>query len=147
MELIRQYVLAMSDFQDAPEDLRFCDRFLEVAEEFRVVKWELSKEFAELFDCQSLSCFGNCQQIASRVPDLRYFEGYVSGGDVITDHSWLVDEVGEVVEPTLVLHDGLVEIAEGYMGVEIPMDYVGRLSRKDLMECGRVEQAFADGLW
>ena len=137
----------MRGIQDNPDAVRFCDRFLEVAEEFGTVKWGLSEDFAETFRCEEQLCFENCQRIASRIPDLRYFEGLVSCGEVVSDHAWLVDEVGEVLDPTLALRAGLAETAEGYMGVEIPSDYTDRLFRENLRMDTRIEQAFADGLW
>ena len=147
MESIRQYVLAMKDFQDAPDAVQFCERFLKVAQEFKTVKWGLSRELAGIYDCEGHLCFENCQRIVNRIPDLRYFEGYVSLGDFVAEHAWLVDETGEVTDPTLVLHEKLKERVGGYMGLEISMDYINGLFLKEPRCYTRIEQAFADDQW
>ena len=147
MESIRQYVLAIKDIQDTPGAIRFCERFLEVAQEFETIKWGLSMEFARTYDCEEQLCFENCQRIAGRSPGLRYFEGFVSYGAIVAEHAWLVDESGEVIDPTLVLHAKLRERVEGYMGLAIPSDYLEGLYLEDARRDSRIEQAFADGRW
>ena len=148
MKDVRQYVLAMKGIQDNPNAIRFCEHFLEVAQSFKTVKWDLSKEFAEIYGCEAQLCFENCQLIAARLPDLRYSEGYVvSHGGSVEDHAWLIDETGEVIDPTLVLHMKLRERVEGYVGLAIPSDYIEGLYLEDARRDTRIEQAFADGLW
>jgi hypothetical protein len=52
-----------------------------------------------------------------------------------------------VIDVTLVLEARLCEWVEGYMGVELPIDYVEGLFLKDSISDSCLEQAFADGLW
>ena len=148
MDAIRQYVLAMKGVQDTPDAVRFCEHFLQVAAEFKTVNWEVSKDFAKISSGELQMCFENCQVIAAQLPVLQYFEGFVvSRGESVAEHVWLVGETGEVIDPTLVLRTELKERVEGYMGVEIPIDYIKGLYREDAWRDRRIEQAFADGQW
>ncbi len=147
LQSIRHYVLLMEKIQDERENIRLCDHFLDVAREFRTVKWGLSREFARFYDCESQLCFENCQRIAKLIPALQYHEGFVSVLDIVEAHAWLVDETGEVIDPTLGLNVGFKKGVEGYMGIHIPIDYVEELFLKDFRRDTRIEQAFADGQW
>jgi hypothetical protein len=68
-------------------------------------------------------------------------------GGSVADHAWLIGETGEVIDPTLVLHTKLRERVHGYMGVDVPIDYVEGLFLEDARRDARIEQAFADGQW
>lgn len=144
---IEEYVLMLKGLQDTPGALRFCDRFLEVAKGFPTADWVLSQDFADDYSCELQLCFENCQKIALDHSDLLYFEGYVASGDLVTEHAWLFNETGAVIDPTLVLHQELKERVKGYMGVKIPTKYLWHLMVDDPAWATRIQQAFVDGVW
>jgi len=116
----RASVWTVDEYGKHQNAVRFCEHFLGVAKQFKTVKWGSSEEFAEFYRCEEQMCCENCQRIANKIPALHYFEGYVAVGEVIDAHAWLVDETGEVIDPTLVLHPTLKEQVGGYMGLNIP---------------------------
>ena len=147
IQTVREMFEEMSEIRSKTVDHKFSQRFLEVAEEFSVVNHEWSEAFSDLFMCEKKSCYMNCQEIASNVYDVSYYEGYVSLGNVDIEHAWLVNEDGEVIEPTIILEPYSFSLIEGYFGVKIPSDYIDKKHEEDSWWDQRIEQAYIDGIW
>jgi hypothetical protein len=130
----------MTNIRDKLVDHRYSQRFLEVAQEFRTIDTEWSEAIAETFLCEPKVCYENCQENAATFSDLLYLDDFVTFGHVDLEHSWLVNEDGDVLDPTLVLIPSNLTKVEGYIGVEIPTEYLERCIKEDSWRDGRIEQ-------
>lgn len=72
-------------------------------------------------------CFNNAYRVARYRRKLHYVEG-IAIGVIPTLHAWLINEVGEVIDPTWANREG-GGIGSSYIGVELTMEQV-RLSRR-----------------
>ena len=123
MEAIKEYLLSIKEIQGTPNAIKYIDTFMELATTCGPPHFEKSISLSEQEFCNSQRCFENCQNIASRYSDMRYFEGYVSHS-IITEHAWLIDNEGDVLDPTVVVNPHLIKDVSGYIGVEIPHEYI-----------------------
>jgi len=103
-------------------------KFLDHAEEFTEVNWPESERIAKKYRCRVKECYLNCGNIALKEDSLIYCEGYCT--HIIPEsHAWLVNEKGEVIDPTYCLP----EIRDGNVD-DHHFDYFGmRLTIKDLL--------------
>jgi hypothetical protein len=78
---------------------------------------------------QPKSCYLNCYQLASKLPDITYCEGYALSNylDLPIAHAWLLTSNGEVIDPTW------EEEASAYYGVAFRYRWIKALikSRRD----------------
>ena len=78
---------------------------------------------------EAKQCYGNCQGIALYRKDLTYYDGYCMSV-IPLEHAWLVNEDGEIVDPTLGIpfrgKDMLPEKAD-YIGLPIPRAYIQKI--------------------
>ena len=75
------------------------------------------------------SCFENCLKALLRYPQLSYSEGFAIGDDIpiAVSHAWLVNDVGEVIDPTWV---GKQFKGNIYFGVAFNNDFVVEIAQK-----------------
>ena len=94
-------------------------KFNEMAEEFSIVNVELSLKLAKRYRCKIKECYNNCAKIAMADDRYQYVEGYAMS-IIVVEHAWLVNENGEIVDPTWIRLDH--GISNDYFGVRVPID-------------------------
>lgn len=113
----------------------FCNH----AELFKKVDKKTSKELSDRHECEVKGCYHNTfmSDVGGRY---RYFEGYVLDKrlPLITGHSWLVDRMGNVIDPTLIIDIPKEKYGkafknrcgECYIGIEIPRNWLNKTAFK-----------------
>jgi len=83
---------------------KFKNWFVENQTTFSFINKEKSKEMSTRTRSKIKQCYHNCFRGLWRC-DLKYFEGYVwsKAIPIPLDHCWLVNEKGEVIDPTLII--------------------------------------------
>ena len=96
-------------------------KFIELSDEFSVLNVAESLKLSRKYRCEIKNCYSNCLRIATRDSGYQYVEGY--GMSVIPiEHAWLVNENGEVIDPTWVLTGE--HFTTDYFGVRVPINKV-----------------------
>ncbi len=80
------------------------------------------------FNGKPKSCFENCLKALLRYPQLSYCEGFAIGDDIpiAVSHAWLVNDAGEVIDPTWV---GKQFKGCTYFGVAFNNDFVVEIAQ------------------
>lgn len=74
-------------------------------------------------------CFSNAGDVALYNDDLTYVEGKLCTFGLNIDHAWLADKDGNVIDPTIRPHDGIL----GYFGVPFTQEYLRKTVLKHEM--------------
>ncbi len=90
--------------------------FLALGVSFNGVDWDLSRKLARKYKSVPRECFANARRIAERRREYSYCEGFAVNL-VATEHAWLVDSAGRVLDPTWCLLEN----------DPMPTDYFGML--------------------
>lgn len=74
-------------------------------------------------------CFRTSALLATEHPELRYVEGYATA-IIPTEHAWLVDSNGNVIDPTWGAEYSKGRCPHDYFGVAIPIETVLKICLK-----------------
>lgn len=143
-QLERQYDMTKGKQNTIP-DPDWTKWQMDKSEFFTVVNVEESKKVARSCVAELKQCYINCWRALTPFR-YRYFEGFVTGtieGSALSriplEHSWLVNEKNEVVDPTLILDTNMKRkiifneerlVNNNYLGIEIPVKFALRMGFK-----------------
>lgn len=113
----RQYAEQLAQWFEKQPQGAVRKKFAEMAEEFSVVNFDESRALADKYRCKIRQCFANCFEVAKKDKRYTYVEGYCTSL-IPLDHAWLLNEKGEVVDPTYILTDSKTT---DYFGVRVPV--------------------------
>lgn len=118
IECIQQEAIMIESF-DRGKDLKFksfCSFLLEYGLPY-------PKKIKRTFRGQARQCFRNCTKGVLKYENLIYCEGYAINQIFPhqTHHAWLVNESGEVIDPTWDNKDG---DQNAYFGIAFSLDFV-----------------------
>ncbi len=87
------------------------------------------KKVKSSFKAEPKSCFKNCFQALWKYQNFSYCEGYATDDELplALSHAWLVNEKGEVIDPTWV---GKQHKGSTYFGVVFNREYVMEMAEK-----------------
>jgi hypothetical protein len=84
--------------------------------------WEAQALPAEYKRMTVKECFSNAMHLALDDPDLTYVEGYAQSPMIPTNHAWVVDRDGYVIDPTWDSPE-----TNGYFGIAFDTEFALRL--------------------
>src|SRR5262245_25324330 len=70
------------------------------------------------------ACYRNCAILATRNSKLTYVEGMFFYIGLAIEHAWVVDPMGNVIDPTIRNKDG--QVVDQYFGVPFSTEYLIR---------------------
>lgn len=96
-----RYAQMLADFyaQHNHKGANVHKKFVELSTLWSILNWDESVKLAKRFKCAPKQCFQNCITISVFNPALKYCEGYATN-IIPTEHAWLVNAQGEVIDPT-----------------------------------------------
>ncbi|QLE46450.1 hypothetical protein FD723_40270 (plasmid) [Nostoc sp. C052] len=124
IELIQQEAIIIENFVHS-EDLKyksFCGFLLKYGQAY-------PKKIKRTFTGEERQCFRNCTIGILENKNLIYCEGYAINQifPFKTHHAWLINELGEVIDPTWDNEDG---IDNAYFGIAFKPDFVCKIANK-----------------
>ena len=124
---MNQLVYELMDCPCHPEPVNW-NWFVENARLFDKVDKATSESLAQKYDCKVKECYYNTWK-ADITGKYTYYEGYAIRDDIPLRlaHSWLVDNNGKVLDPTLSLRNGY---AQQYIGIAINRTWLNTIAFK-----------------
>lgn len=143
-----QELEAYRKFKTSKKILDFKEWFYKNSKTFTTVDEKLSEKLSLINNCQIKDCYRNAWISCLGRSELKYYEGFIMTCGIPIQHAWLVNADGMVIDPTLIINGERMKeqllknykikessnkksrLSEEYFGLEIPIDFVNKMSFK-----------------
>ena len=122
-----QMIYELMDCPCQPEPIDW-EWFCKNSRLFDRVDSSTSEDLVEKYGCKSKQCYYNTWKV-DVIGRYTYYEGYVIRDDIPLRlaHSWLVDNEGRVIDPTLAVRE---DYGNTYIGIAMNRDWLNRIAFK-----------------